>query len=159
MTDPDLFTTDTAGLTEVSSPRVVRLADGDRLHLGINPVCKNIDGAALRMLAYNGSIPGPALHVKQGSQITLQTWNDGDVETTVHWHGLRLENRFDGVPHETQAPIPVGGSYSCQVQFPTPASTGTTRTSAKTSHRRWASTAPSSSSPAIRRTGLPSTES
>jgi len=118
MTDPDLFTTDTAGLTEASSPRVVRLADGDRLHLGINPVRKNIEGAELRMLAYNGSIPGPALHVQQGSQITVQTWNDGDVETTVHWHGLRLENRFDGVPHETQSPIPVGGSYSCQVQFP-----------------------------------------
>jgi FtsP/CotA-like multicopper oxidase with cupredoxin domain len=44
--------------------------------------------------------------------------NDGDVETTVHWHGLRLENRFDGVPHETQAPIPIGGGYSCRVQFP-----------------------------------------
>jgi hypothetical protein len=36
----------------------------------------------------------------------------------VHWHGLRLENRFDGVPHKTQAPIPVGGGYSCRVQFP-----------------------------------------
>jgi FtsP/CotA-like multicopper oxidase with cupredoxin domain len=92
MTDPDLFTTDTAGLTQVSSPRVVRLADDDRLHLGINPVCKNIEGAELRMLAYNGSIPGPALLVKQGAQITVQTSNDGDVETTVHWHGLRLES-------------------------------------------------------------------
>ena len=51
-------------------------------------------------------------------QITVRTRNDGDVETTVHWHGLRLENRYDGVPHETQLPIPIGGSYSCQVQFP-----------------------------------------
>ena len=40
---------------------------------------------------------------------------------TVHWHGLRLENRYDGVPHETQAPIPVGG------QFPTTASKARTR--------------------------------
>ena len=63
-------------------------------------------------------IPGPTLHVEQGSQITVHTRNDGDVETTVHWHGLRLENRYDGVPHETQLPIPIGGSYSCQVQFP-----------------------------------------
>jgi FtsP/CotA-like multicopper oxidase with cupredoxin domain len=70
------------------------------------------------MLAYNGSVPGPTLHVEQGSQITVHTRNDGDVETTVHWHGLRLENRYDGVPHETQLPIPIGGSYSCQVQFP-----------------------------------------
>ena len=70
------------------------------------------------MLAYNGSIPGPTLHVPQGSRITVDVRNDGDVETTVHWHGLRLENRYDGVPHETQAPIPVGGGYRCQVQFP-----------------------------------------
>jgi FtsP/CotA-like multicopper oxidase with cupredoxin domain len=36
----------------------------------------------------------------------------------VHWHGLRLENRYDGVPHETQAPIPVGGEFTYRVQFP-----------------------------------------
>jgi FtsP/CotA-like multicopper oxidase with cupredoxin domain len=40
------------------------------------------------------------------------------METTVHWHGLRLENRFDGVPHETQVPIPVGGEFSYTLQFP-----------------------------------------
>jgi len=115
MTDQDVFTTATAGLEEVSSPRVLRLRDGDRLDLGISPVRKSLNGADLRMLAYNGSVPGPTLHVKQGSQITVHTRNDGDVETTVHWHGLRLENRYDGVPHETQLPIPIGGSYSCQV--------------------------------------------
>ena len=118
MTDQDVYTTATAGLEEVSSPHVLRLRDGDRLDLGISPVRKSLNGADLRMLAYNGSVPGPTLHVKQGSQITVHTRNDGDVETTVHWHGLRLENRYDGVPHETQLPIPIGGSYSCQVQFP-----------------------------------------
>src|SRR5205823_9916299 len=74
--------------------------------------------AELRMLAYNGSVPGPNLHVDQGSQITVQVTNDGDVEATVHWHGLRLENRYDGVPHETQAPIPIGGTFTYQLQFP-----------------------------------------
>jgi FtsP/CotA-like multicopper oxidase with cupredoxin domain len=37
----------------------------------------------------------------------------------VHWHGLRLANRFDGT-HETQAPIPVGGRFSARVAFPDP---------------------------------------
>ena len=118
MTDLDRFSTDTTGLTEVTRPRLMPLLSGDYLDLDIGPMRKTLDGAELRMLAYNGSIPGPTLHVEQGSQITVQTRNDGDVETTVHWHGLRLENQFDGVPHETQEPIPVGGSYSCQVQFP-----------------------------------------
>jgi FtsP/CotA-like multicopper oxidase with cupredoxin domain len=46
--------------------------------------------------------------------------NQGDLDTTVHWHGLRLENRYDGVPHETQAPIPVGGEFTYRIQFPDP---------------------------------------
>jgi FtsP/CotA-like multicopper oxidase with cupredoxin domain len=114
----DLFTTETGGLPDASSPQVVRLSDGDRLDLRIAPVRKRIDDADLRMLGYNGSIPGPTLHVDQGSEITVQVINDGDVEATVHWHGLRLQNRFDGVPHETQSPIPIGGTFTYTVQFP-----------------------------------------
>ena len=48
----------------------------------------------------------------------MKVTNDGDVEATVHWHGLRLENRYDGVPHETQSPIPIGGTFTYKVQFP-----------------------------------------
>src|SRR6266516_2021848 len=113
-----MFTTETAGLPEVASPGVIRLHDGDRLDLRIGPARKRLDDAELRMLAYNGSVPGPVLHVDQGSQITVQVTNDGDVEATVHWHGLRLENRYDGVPHETQEPIPIGGTFTYQLQFP-----------------------------------------
>ena len=117
--DPrDLFTIETAGLPDASSPKTIRLNDGDRLDLRITPVRKRIDDAELRMLGYNGSIPGPTLHVDQGSEITVQVTNDGDVEATVHWHGLRLENRYDGVPHETQSPIPIGGTFTYKVQFP-----------------------------------------
>src|SRR6266700_3283044 len=113
-----LYTTAPAGLPEVASPGVIRLHDGDRLDLRIGPARKRLDDAELRMLAYNGSVPGPVLHVDQGSQVTVQVRNDGDVEATVHWHGLRLENRYDGVPDETQVPIAVGGTYTCQVRFP-----------------------------------------
>ena len=70
------------------------------------------------MLAYNGSIPGPTLHVDQGSEITVDVTNEGDVAATVHWHGLRLENRYDGVPHDTQAPIEIGETFTYKVQFP-----------------------------------------
>jgi FtsP/CotA-like multicopper oxidase with cupredoxin domain len=45
--------------------------------------------------------------------------NQGDIDATVHWHGLRLENRFDGT-HETQAPIPVGETFTYQVSVPDP---------------------------------------
>ena len=82
----DLFTTGTAGLPELARSGVIRLWDGNRLDLRIGPVRKNIGGAELRILGYSGSIPGSNLHVAQGSQITVQVRNDGDVEATMHWH-------------------------------------------------------------------------
>jgi len=114
----DLFSTETTGLSEASAPSVIRLSDGGRFDIRIGPVRKRIDDAVVRMLGYNGSIPGPTLHVDQGSEITVQVRNEGDLEATVHWHGLRLENRYDGVPHETQEPIPVGGTFTYKIQFP-----------------------------------------
>ena len=71
------------------------------------------------MLAYNGSIPGPTLKVQEGSEIVVHVENQGDMEATVHWHGLRLENRYDGT-HQTQEPMAVGESFSARVSFPDP---------------------------------------
>ena len=53
----DLFTTETTGLSVAARPQLVRLHDGDRFDLRIEPVRKRIDDAELRMLGYNGSIP------------------------------------------------------------------------------------------------------
>ena len=71
------------------------------------------------MLGYNGSIPGPTLKVKEGSEIVVHAENQGDVEATVHWHGLRLENQYDGT-HQTQQPMAVGESFTARVSFPDP---------------------------------------
>lgn len=112
------FPTDTEGLDRAAKPDPVSLEDGGTFALRITPVRKKINDTDVRMLAYNGSIPGPTLRVKQGSKVTVTTTNEGDVEATVHWHGLRLENRFDGVPEETQAPIVIGDSYTAEIHFP-----------------------------------------
>ncbi len=116
----DAFTTETAGLDDASTPGVIRLRNGDRCHLHIVPVRKRLGDAEVRMLGYNGSIPGPTLHVDQRSKVVVDVTNDGDIETTVHWHGLRLENRYDGVPHDTQAPISMGGGFTYQIDAPDP---------------------------------------
>jgi FtsP/CotA-like multicopper oxidase with cupredoxin domain len=114
------FTTDVEGLDEALGPEVIRLRDGESHAIEIKPVRKRIGDAEVRMLGYNGSIPGPTLHVDQNSAVTIEATNLGDVDATLHWHGLRLENRFDGVPEETQAPIPHGGTFTYQLQFPDP---------------------------------------
>jgi FtsP/CotA-like multicopper oxidase with cupredoxin domain len=108
---------ETEGLPEASRPEVVELSDGDTYELEVAPVAKRIGDATVRMLAYNGSIPGPTLKLPQGSTVTVQVTNRGDIEATVHWHGLRLENRYDGT-HDTQAPLPVGETFTYQVSVP-----------------------------------------
>ncbi len=113
------FPTEIEGLPEARPPELVELSDGDRFELRIAPVAKRLGDTTVRMLAYNGSIPGPTLKVQEGSELIVDIENQADMEATVHWHGLRLENRYDGT-HETQAPIQVGERYSARVTFPDP---------------------------------------
>ena len=113
------FPTETAGIPEAVRSQMIDLADGDAFELRIAPVTKRIGGARVRMLAYNGSVPGPTLRVREGSELVSEVANEGDLEATVHWHGLRLDSRYDGT-HETQAPIPVGGSFTYRIRFPDP---------------------------------------
>ena len=118
-TTSDHFPTKVEGLPEARPHETVELADGDELDLVISPVAKRLGGDAVRMLAYNGSIPGPTLKVKEGSEIIVHVENRGDMEATVHWHGLRLENEYDGT-HETQRPVAVGEKFTARVSFPDP---------------------------------------
>jgi FtsP/CotA-like multicopper oxidase with cupredoxin domain len=110
---------ETEGLPDARKTELVELADGDEFELEIMPVKKRIGDATVRMLAYNGSVPGPTLKVAEDSTITVKVTNHGDLDATVHWHGLRLENRYDGT-HDTQAPIPVGETFTYEVQVPDP---------------------------------------
>jgi FtsP/CotA-like multicopper oxidase with cupredoxin domain len=113
------FPTETAGLPESRPTEIIELADGDEFDLRIAPVAKRLGDATVRMLAYNGSIPGPTLRLPEGSAVVINVANEADLEATVHWHGLRLENAYDGT-HETQAPIPVGGAFTYRIEFPDP---------------------------------------
>ena len=119
MSTVERFPTETEGLREAGRPELVELADGEAFDLEIAPVAKRLGDATVRMLTYNGSIPGPTLKVEEGSTVTVNVTNRGDLEATVHWHGLRLENRYDGT-HDTQAPIPVGETFTYEVTVPDP---------------------------------------
>lgn len=60
------------------------------------------------MLGFNGSMPGPELRVQLGERVVIDVENGLNVDTAVHWHGIRLENQMDGVPSLTQEPIKPG---------------------------------------------------
>jgi FtsP/CotA-like multicopper oxidase with cupredoxin domain len=59
--------------------------------------------------AYNGTVPGPELRFRQGDRVKIAVENALASATTVHWHGIRLPNAMDGVPHLTQPPIAANG--------------------------------------------------
>ena len=113
------FPTETTGLPKPSVPRCSTSPTATPSTCGSLPSSSGSGDATVRMLAYNGSIPGPTLRVREGSELVVDVANDADLEATVHWHGLRLDNRYDGT-HETQAPIPVGGTFSYRIEFPDP---------------------------------------
>jgi FtsP/CotA-like multicopper oxidase with cupredoxin domain len=118
-TESENFSTDAEGLPAVGATEIVDLTSSDRFDLCIAPVSKRVGNANVRMLAYNGSIPGPTLRVREGSELIVNVANEGELDATVHWHGLRLDNRYDGT-HETQAPIPIAGTFSYRIEFPDP---------------------------------------
>ena len=70
---PDHFPTETTGLPVCRRPEIVELPDGATFELVIAPVAKQLGDATVRMLSYNGSIPGPTLKVAQGSAETTRT--------------------------------------------------------------------------------------
>lgn len=68
-------------------------------------------GQSTPIWGYDGSVPGPTLRVKRGEELRVRLVNELAEPTTIHWHGLRLPNGMDGVPHLTQAPVLPGGSF------------------------------------------------
>lgn len=105
----------------LATPRSVRtMADGDSLELRAHFVRKRLAGRDLVMLGYNGEIPGPLIDVPKEATITVTFVNDTPFESSIHWHGLRHDNRFDGVPGLTQDPVPPGGRFEYTVHFPDP---------------------------------------
>jgi len=115
----DTFPTSTEGLPEATPMQIVELKDGDTFLLTAAPVKERINGQWTRRLAYNGSVPGPILRVKQGSSVRVTLKNLTDVPTSLHPHGLRLDYRNDGVIGIGQMkPIAPGESYDYVLTFP-----------------------------------------
>lgn len=112
------FSTSTRNHTAAKEAEIIELQDGETFDLEAHYVKKQIGNREIRMLAYNGSIPGPFIKVPQNAEITLNFTNNTDIETTLHSHGLRLDNKFDGTPNLTQAPIQPGETFTYKLKFP-----------------------------------------
>jgi len=96
---------------------VLDLQDGDEIDLEATLVRRSISGRTYVMYGYNGQYPGPLIRAPQGSTIVVNFKNNIEMPTTVHWHGLRLDNRFDGVPDVTQPAVNPGETFRYEVHF------------------------------------------
>ncbi len=107
-----------SSLPRATEQQVIELRDGDSLDLNAGLVLRDLGDRRIIMYAFNGQTPGPLLKVKQHATITVNFTNNIEFPTTLRWHGVRLENEFDGVPGLTQRPVRPGNSFTYRVQFP-----------------------------------------
>jgi FtsP/CotA-like multicopper oxidase with cupredoxin domain len=76
----------------------------------------NYTGQNVQAMSLNNSIPGPTLRFIEGDVALIRIHNRMDVPTSVHWHGILLPHRQDGVPFVANPPIEPGETY--EFEFP-----------------------------------------
>jgi FtsP/CotA-like multicopper oxidase with cupredoxin domain len=109
--DPDM-------LPEARPSELVALEDLDTLDVSVSMVRRTIAGHEMIMFGYNGQYPGPLIQAPKDATVIVRVTNEIEMPTTIHWHGVRLDNRFDGVPGVTQEAIERGESFTYEVHVP-----------------------------------------
>jgi suppressor of ftsI len=109
---------DPASLPEARPSEVVPMQDGDTLDVAVSMVRRTIGGHEMIMFGYNGQYPGPLIQAPKDARLIVRVTNRIEMPTTVHWHGVRVDNRFDGVPGLTQEAIQRGESFTYEVDVP-----------------------------------------
>ena len=107
-----------AQLPEAMPGTITPLGNGDTLDLTASLVRRTIKGHAYAMYAFNRQVPGPLICVAQNATITVRFHNRIDLPSSVHWHGVRLDNASDGAVGVTQQAVAPGADYTYTVHFP-----------------------------------------
>lgn len=72
----------------------------------------NFTGKRRHAIAINGQIPAPILEFTEGDTAVIRVHNMMQMETSIHWHGILLPNKEDGVPYLTTSPVEAGKTYT-----------------------------------------------
>jgi CopA family copper-resistance protein len=93
-----------AALGLLSSPSRSRAAasarpiSGTEFDLTLSEIPLNVRGESRPATAVNGGVPGPTLHWREGTTVTLRVHNTLRTPSSIHWHGIVLPFAMDGVP-------------------------------------------------------------
>src|ERR1700741_4496293 len=96
---------------EPHQPFYTKIGKREIYHLYITDTLVNYTGRSRPGMAINGSIPAPALEFTEGDTAGIYVQNGMMMETSIHWHGLVLPNRYDGVSYLTTEPIKPGETH------------------------------------------------
>ena len=110
--DGEAAAVDGLGNQPYGKPR--RDGDWNVFELTVDQIQHKIDAVKepVDALGFNGTWPGPRIDVIEGDKVRAVFTNNLDETTGIHFHGQRLPNNMDGVPHVTQDPIQPGGSFA-----------------------------------------------
>jgi FtsP/CotA-like multicopper oxidase with cupredoxin domain len=101
--------------------RALEAASVKEIRLTASPSPQDLgNGRQFIAWAYNGRVPGPEIRVKEGETLRVVLENRLPEGTTIHWHGLPVPNKMDGVPYVTQKPVPPGESFVYEFTADTP---------------------------------------
>ncbi|MGN8072112.1 multicopper oxidase domain-containing protein [Mucilaginibacter sp. 22184] len=92
-------------------PFYTKIGNREIYHLYIGDTTVNYTGKARPAMAINGSIPAPTLTFTEGDTAEIYVHNNMMMETSIHWHGLILPNRYDGVSYLTTSPVKAGETH------------------------------------------------
>lgn len=97
------------------SPAMPFKMDGDTkvFDISMKPISWEIQpGKTVDTFSYNGIVPGPEIRVTEGDKLRFVVKNELPQSSTIHWHGLHVPNKQDGVPYVTQPPIKPGETFT-----------------------------------------------
>lgn len=89
--------------------------------------CQQLDweiepGKKIRAMTYNGIVPGPEIRITEGDTVRVVCKNEMTESTSIHFHGVLVPNKFDGVPYVTQPPITPGSTFTYEFVAKNPGS-------------------------------------
>ncbi|MCH8327850.1 MAG: multicopper oxidase domain-containing protein [Candidatus Marinimicrobia bacterium] len=70
-----------------------------------------VPGFSIHTLAFNNQVPGPEIRVNRGDKVRVIFRNKTELNHTIHWHGIHVPWRMDGVPYVTQMPVMPGQKF------------------------------------------------
>jgi FtsP/CotA-like multicopper oxidase with cupredoxin domain len=103
-----------AGLADSAAPEGMRVIEARKATQRILPA----PAGETDVWGYDGQVPGPVLRATPGEEVSVRLVNRLDQPTSLHWHGVRIDNAMDGVVGLTQKPVVPGASFDYRFKAP-----------------------------------------